>query len=273
MALSLGFSKSDSDSTFGENVYEAQAPYLADMWGQAGNLFNMGMPYFSPMMAGGYGLMTDIPQQMMPFWQNQMGGGVYSGLDTPGMFSEAFDYLGASPQYAQNLYSSIMGGEGNDYVDALGGRMRAESAKTLGENLSMLDRRAGLMMGGSPWEIATGKVVSESADDLDTRIAQLGYETFDKDLALKLDIARMADQNWLTAGKSRLDAASGAMAAEDMAAAGGLNFSGNLYGAGMSQFQLPFQTSMYWPQMIGQPIILGQGQSSAGSTGFGFGIG
>lgn len=272
LGISLGGSKSKSSSVFNESVMKEQIPYLEQMWGAGGNLFNMGYPYFNPMMAGGVGLMDRSVNEMWAPWQQKLGGGIYGDMDTTGMYESAFNQLGAPPSYQRDLYTSIMGGEGNDYVDALGDQMRLESEKTLGSNLAMLDRRAGLMMGSSPFELATAKTVSESADDLNTRIAQLGYETFDKDLAMKLDIAGLADQNWLTASMGRLDSAERAMAAEEAARTGGLNFGGNLYGAGMNQFMMPYQASMFYPQFMGQPIVLGSGNSSSRSFSLGGGL-
>lgn len=254
-----------SDAAFNENVFQPQVPYLEQMWGAGTNLFNMGVPYFNPMMAGGVGLMDRSIQEVWDPWRTSMSGGVYGAMDTPGMYQEAFNQLGAPPSYQRDLYTSIMGGEGNDYVDALSESMRLESDKTLGRNLAMLDQRAGLMSGSSPHNLAMAKTASESADDLNTRIAQLGFDTFDKDLALKLDIAGLADQNWLTASMGRMDAARDAMAAQQATMFGGMDYGGNIYGAGMNQFMMPMQYSMYYPQFMGQPIVLGSGTSGSGS--------
>lgn len=273
MGFSLGFSDSDSgsNSSFEQFLSPDQLPFLQDMWSQMGNLWNMGMPMMSPSMTGGFDTMNNTMSSMDPYWQDAMGGGVYGGMDLQGDYSTAFQNILNPSSYTQDIYAGIMGGEGNDYVDALGGSISQMYSDTADRNLAKLDQRAGLMSGSSGWEGAMGDILSESGKNEAATLAGLGYDTFDKDLMNKLDIAKMADTNWLTGATHALDTASGNLANEQATTMGGLDFGGDLWNAGMTQMLLPW-TMMSMFSNMQQPLTLGGGTSSSSSdaTGIGF---
>lgn len=271
MALSIGFGKSGSSSTYSENIAPQQIPYLSNIWGSGEDLFNMSSGYAPSLMTGGVDIMGSTIGGVNPYWQSAMAGGVYGGIPTAQNYNAAFQNLLSPTSYARDLYGDIMGGQGNDYVGALGAGISDIYGQLADKSLAKLDQRAGMMSGSSPWENATADILSESDRNLGMTLANLGYETFDKDLNLKLDIARMADQNWLTSATGAMDAASQGLAAEQATRFGGLDFAGDLYTAGMSQYMLPWQPYMNYA-MMNQPIVLGTGGSSSKSTGFGFGL-
>jgi hypothetical protein len=96
----------------------------------------------------------------------------------------------------QKIYESIMGGSGNSYADALKNQMQNDALRTAGTSLNALDARAARagMSGSSRQGIAQGQALQGINQNLQSNLTNLGYSTFDKDLAQKLDIARQADQ-------------------------------------------------------------------------------
>jgi hypothetical protein len=196
-----------------------------------------------------------------------MGGGAYGGVNNQENYDQAFQSLMDPTTYSMDLYADIMGGEGNDYVDAMNESIGLMYDETLDKSLSSLDQRAGLMSGSSPWEGAMGDIISDSAEAEAATKAALGYETFDQDLMNKMEIANMADANWLAATTHALDSSSGMIGGEQASQMSGLDFGGDMYNSYMQQMMLPFQMAMFYPQMMGQPVVLGEGSSSSSSTG------
>ena len=96
----------------------------------------------------------------------------------------------------QRIYSSIMGGEGNSYADALKNQMQTDALRTAGTSLNALDARAARagMSGSSRQGIAQAGALQGINQNLQRNLTDVGYNTFDKDLAMKLDIAKQADQ-------------------------------------------------------------------------------
>jgi hypothetical protein len=275
MGFSLGFSDSDSQSTssFDESIPPELIPYLEQMWGGAGDLWNMSMPYFNPMMMGGSSGMDQMMAMMNPFSMDAMSGGVYNDVNSAQNYNTAFQNLMNPSTYSMDLYADIMGGQGNDYVDAMSESIGKTYADELDSSLATLDQRAGLMSGSSGWENAMGDIISNSAEAEAATKAALGYETFDQDLMNKMEIAAMADQNWLNAGTAALDSASGMMGSQQETQFGGLGFGGDQWNAYMQQMMLPFQMAMFYPQMVSPfTTVSGTSASSGDSSGFGFTI-
>ena len=96
----------------------------------------------------------------------------------------------------QRIYESIMGGSGNSYADALKNQMQTDALRTAGTTLNALDARAARagMLGSSRQGIAQAGALQGINQNLQRGLTDIGYNTFDKDLAQKLDIARQADQ-------------------------------------------------------------------------------
>lgn len=96
----------------------------------------------------------------------------------------------------QRIYESIMGGSGNSYADALKNQMQTDALRTAGTSLNALDARAARagMSGSSRQGIAQSGALQGINQNLQRGLTEIGYNTFDKDLAQKLDIARQADQ-------------------------------------------------------------------------------
>lgn len=268
----IGLSTSGSESSYSQDVMGEQIPFLEEMWGGASNLWDMLYGYSDPMMSGGVSGMEDALNSMDPYWNMMMGGGVYAPMENQQNYDMAFENLMNPTTYAQDMYSDVMGGEGNDYVDAMGESISTMYQDVEDESLAAMDQRAGLMSGSSPWEVASADIINDSATQEAATLAALGYETFDQDLQNKMEIAEMADANWLASATHAMDTASGTLGAEQATMGSGLDFGNNMFSSAMQQMMLPFQMSMFYPSMMGQPVVLGEGSSSSSSMGGSFGF-
>lgn len=274
--MSGGFGKSENTSSqqFSQSVMDEQIPYLQDMWGAGGSLFNMGMPYYGYNMGKGQNVMNQSLQGMQPSWEQQMAGGAYGGLDTTGMVNTAFEDLQNPTTYSQDIYGDIMGGQGNDYADAMKASLTADAEKTLGMNLGALDQRAAAsgMSGSSRHGTATGMIADDINTNLQQNLTGIGYDTFDQDLQNKMNIASMADANALAAKQMNMQSAMDLMGGQQGAMYGGLNYGGNLLNAGQQMQMSPWMSGLNYASMLGGPVVLGAGSGSGsgkGKSGYG----
>ena len=166
-----------------------------------------------------------------------------------------------------------MGGQGNNYVDAMRGQMQDDSSQRLGRNFAMADARASGagMAGSSRHGLLQARMAEDEGDRLGALQTGVGFNTFDRDLDRKLGIAQRADRFDM----GRLDNASGMLNNQNQAMQGGLNFGMNMQNLNMGQFapyMAPWQMAGQYAQNIGRPTSLSSGSSSgsSGSAGFGF---
>ena len=133
--------------------------------------------------------------QASPAWANQLNGGVYQGMNLQNQMSNLLNQKLDSN--TQRIYGQIMGGAGNTYADAMREQYIKDANRSYENMLSNLDARAAAsgMSGSSRHGVAEGIGARGINDALQGNLAQLGYETFDKDLQNKLAIAQMADTN------------------------------------------------------------------------------
>jgi hypothetical protein len=271
----MGFSSSDSEQEqggdFSQDVWSGQAPFLTRMYGQFNNLFpwtTSGMQRLTPEAVSGA---QNIFQTAQPFWQQQMTGGAYGGQDFGAMYQDALQGGGAE----QEINQMIMGGAGNDYADAMKQEMQSDAFDRLGTTLSALDLRSGgtNLPGSSRHGIVQARAVEDEMDRLGKMQTGIGYETFDKDLQRKLDIARRADAFDAT----RLGSISDNWARQQAAQQGGIGMGANLQALNMGQFapyMMPWQGAGAYANAMGAPVVLGQGSSfgagESGSTGVSF---
>ena len=272
MGGSVGKSKSDSSnqSGFNQDVWGPQGDALQNLYGQAGNAMGKGMGGMGKMIPGASEGMQGIADQANPYWQNQMQGGAYQGMDLQGMYGDALGG-GGNEQF---MNESIMGGAGNNYVDAMKGQMQQDSSDALGRNLASNDLRAvGAGQSGSSRHGITERGIRDaSSRDLSNAQTQLGYETFDRDLDRKMGIARGADQFDM----QKLQNVGGMLGNQQNAMAGGLKGAQGMQGLNMGQFapyMAPGNMMNQYSNMIGRPTVLGSGSGSGDSSSKGFGMG
>jgi len=271
MGLSLGGSKSKSKSSsnYKQDVWGGQSPYLQNMYQGAGDLYNQSAQGMSQYVPGAVQDMQGIFQGAMPYWQDQMQGGAYKGMNLQGQYGQALQGGGNE----QAIDAMTMGGEGNNYADAMKDQYRADAQRSMDNMNSTLDSRAaGMGMSGSSRHgVAQGIMGRGINDALQKNLAETGYNTFDKDLQRKLGIAQRADRFDM----NRLNNVSGMLGQQQTTMNNGLNFGSQMQNMNMGQFA-PYNAG--WAPMnqyagvMGDPTILGSGSSSGKGSSGAFGM-
>ena len=269
-------SKSDSGSEAGyqDQVWGGQAPFLKNLYSQAGNLFGNTNQGMQGMIPGAEQGMQDVYNQMQPGWQDQMQGGAYKDMGLQNQLMSSLNQSMNNPSAMSEINAMVMGGEGNNYADAMQEKYRRNMQDSNANMLQNLDARAAAsgMSGGSRHGVAQAQGLAQNAGNYQEQMADLGYESFDKDLNRKLEIAGLADQNTL----ARQEMMSGMIGQQQGAMQGGLNFGQGMQNANMGQFapsMMPWDAMSQYANAIGRPTILGTGEesgsSSSKSAGFG----
>lgn len=271
-SLSKSRQRQNNQSNFGQNVWDAQSPALSNLYGNARSLYgdtNAGMqsriPFASDFQQG-------VASGSVPAWLQQMRGGAYANMDIARNLSDSLQQSENRPSSEQEINAMIMGGEGNNYADAMRGQYIADANRATDNMLRNLDARAAAsgMSGGSRHGTATAAGMRDINQNLQANMARTGYETFDRDLDRKLDIARRADESTLR----RQSLMSDMLSNQQSAMQGGLNFGSNLQNLGMGQFNpymAPWQAATNYAQVVGGPTVLSSGDSSGMARGKGFG--
>jgi hypothetical protein len=267
-ALGKSESQATNQSQFDQNIWGPQGGALGNMYSALGGLFNQTNQGMQGQIPGAVQQQQGVFNQANPAWQQQLGGGAYQGMDLQGDYRNALTG-GGNEQFIDR---SIMGGQGNDYVDAMRGQMQDDSSQRLGRNLAMSDARAsGAGMGGSSRHgLLQARMAEDEGDRLGALQTGVGFNTFDKDLDRKLGIAQRADQFDM----GRLQQTGQMLGNQNQAMQGGLNFGQNMQGLGMGQFapgMAPWQAAGQYAQNIGRPTVLSSGAGSGASDSKGFG--
>jgi len=269
MSGSIGKSESSSDAqnTFNQDVWGPQGDALQDLYNVLGGVYGSYLPTFNPAIDYGSSYGTDVLSSIMPYWNDTAQGGVYDNIGIADTLMGSLNDSLNSPSMTSELYAQIMGGEGNDYVDAMKQTLMNDAESTGDLLLRQLDARAAAagMSGAS----THGNLIAEGMEDINdsllTNMTQLGYDTFDQDLDRKLEIASAADANTL----ARQDLLANMLGAQQATANTGLTLGGDLYGLGIDQYMLPWTTVGAYGDILGGPTILGSGSgiSSGDSKG------
>jgi hypothetical protein len=195
-------------------------------------------------------------------------GGVYGGLNIGNDLMSSLNKSMSAPTNTQSIYASMMGGQGNDYLDAMKGSLSADAARAQALNSGTIDAQAAAagMSGGSRHGVAQalGKEASNRA--LTGQMAQMGYNTFDQDLQNKLRIAEQADTNTF----NRQQLMSGMLGQQQGAVQQGIGNTAGVQGYGMNQFNVanqPYQGLQAYQGAIGGPSILNRGTSQNQGSG------
>lgn len=232
MSASGSFSKSSNDSQFQQEIPWYQQQNQQQFFDQANNWYgqNAGgvQDNFNNWYSGTQGGLdqnsisnaTGAGASGMGAWNDQLQGGAYAnGQNAYEGAGNAFQGAGnvyenmglakdlssslqqsmAGPSNSQEINNMIMGGEGNTYADAMKGQYIQDANRASQNMMGNLDARAAAsgMSGGSRHGVATAQGMEDINRNLQNNMARTGFETFDKDLDRKLQIAGAADQNTL----------------------------------------------------------------------------
>jgi hypothetical protein len=161
----------------------------------------------------------------------------------------------------------MMGGQGNTYADAMKAGYAADANRATANMLSNLDARAAAsgMSGGSRHGTATSQGMYDINSNLQKSLADVGYNTFDKDLQNKLNIAQQADQGTL----ARQQLMSNMLGQQQGVSTGALGMGQNMQNLGMGAFapgMMPWQNISNYANALGSPTVLSSGSSSGKSN-------
>ena len=220
----------------------------------------------------------------MPAWQQQLGGGATAptaAAVNPALQRSLAESM-AGPTSMGQMYESIIGGSGNTYIDPMVEAMRSDVARNLergtipGITQGAVD--AG-QSGSSRQGIAEGLARSEAQRDMMDQATRMRGGAYDKDLAMKMQIAQQADLGRGQAQQRAIDL----MTAQNQAQTGAIGAGAGLQNLGMGSMAPGIQAGMFpWQMMgqyvnaIGRPTVVGSGSQSgsgSGGKGKGFGIG
>jgi hypothetical protein len=267
-------SKANNQSNFGQSIPQWQVDAFTKLFGGAADTAGSVGNSINKQMGGVQDYINRTNQSAMPEWQNQLNGGVYQNMDNANKLSESLQQSLNSPTNTQNIYSQMMGGNGNNYADAMKAGYTADANRATDNMLANLDARSAAsgMSGGSRHGVATSQGMYDINSNLQNNLARTGYETFDKDLQNKLGIAQQADQGTL----ARQQMMSGMLGAQQGVQTGALGQGQNMQNLGMGSFapgMMPWQNISNWANSLGSPTILNSGNSSGNSSAMGMGMG
>lgn len=275
---SLAGSNSSSNSAFNQRIWGAQNKAFKNLFKEAKNLYGGQIGDILAAVPGAIQQQKDIYGQAQGGWQDQLQGGAYKDMGLQKQLTNSLDRSLNSPTNMQEINNMIMGGKGNNYADAMKQSYMRDANDAQANMLSNLDARVsgGGLPGSSRHGVATALGMRDINRNLQGNMARTGFETFDKDLERKLNIAQQADQGTL----ARQQMLSGMIGNQNQAMQGGLQFGQNMQGLNMGQFQpyaAPWQAAGSYANILGNPVVLNSGASSSDSKGGGtsgsFGVG
>ena len=261
--LASMFSNSGSNNKFGQQVSSMQSPALQDLYTQARDMFTNTQGGVDKAVGQSQDYINNVNQSALPAWQQQLGGGAYAGVDANDIYSQLKQSMG-QPSNTSSIYAGMMGGEGNNYADAMKSKYMADADRAQKQMMSNIDARAGGtgMVDSSRAGVSEALGMRDINQNLQGNMAQVGYETFDKDLQNKLGIAQQADSNTL----QRQQMLQGMLGQKQQAMQGGLQGSSQMQNLGMGSFaplSQQWQGLNNYQQAIGSPLVLNSGQGSS----------
>ena len=277
MGGSTGGSKSDSSSSnnfnFNQRVPRFQRDALTDLYGQLGSLYGSTVGGMNGLIPGAVDYAQNAISGAPDALNSNLQGGVYGGLNIGNQLMDSLNQSLNNPSATQSIYSSIMGGQGNDYADAMRGQLYTDADRAQNLMLGNLDARAAAsgMSGGSRHGTATAQGMQDINLNLQKNLTDVGYNTFDKDLMNKLGIAQQADANTF----NRQNLMANMLGQQQGAVDTGISQSPGVASLGVSQFapyMMPWQAASGYAQGVGNPITLSSGSGSGSGSSSGKGM-
>lgn len=267
-----GADRSQSQANINQGIWGPQANQLGDLYSQAGTLYGNQMANMGAQQGLAQNQMNQVTAQTNPAFQQQLAGGAYQGMDLQGQLNQLMAG-GADTGNTGRIYGQIMGGEGNNYADAMRDQYTQDATRAQENMLRNLDARAAArgMSGGSRHGTAIGEGMGRINDQLQDNMARVGYETFDRDLQQKLGIAQMADANQLARYQGDQSALTSMLGQQQQAMQSGLAGAGTQQGLSMGQFapgQAGWDQAQNYSNIMGAPTMLTQAGQTADSSGY-----
>ena len=193
MGGSAGKSKGSSNNSFSTNVWGPQGDALQNLYQLAFDQYGKGNDYM-PQITGQADNISNAANGILDANKVLQSGGAYG--DTAEIRQMLLDSMGGRSNTGI-MYESIVGGSGNTYVDPLIESLRADSAQNVAtlQGGNAMDAAAMGQSGSSRQAMQDAMFASQANQDLLNKEAELRYDTYDKDLAMKMGIAQQADYN------------------------------------------------------------------------------
>jgi hypothetical protein len=263
-------SNAKNQSNFNQTIPQWQSDALTKMYGAAASTFGNTGSAINAQTPGVQSYIDQTNAAAMPEWKNQLAGGVYQGMDNANALSNSLQQSLSNPTATSQIYGQMMGGQGNNYADAMKASYLGDANRITDNMLSTLDSRAAAsgMSGGSRHGVATSQGMYDINSNLQKQLADTGYNTFDKDLTNKLNIAQQADQGTL----ARQQLMSSMLGQQQGVQTGALNAGGQMQNLGMGSMaptMMPWQNMSNYANSIGSPTVLSSGGSSGNSSAMG----
>jgi hypothetical protein len=264
---SNGFNASNSVSNFDQNVWKGQSPALQDLYSNAQNLFKSASNNMQGQTNSAVNNANQVFGNTSNALQGQFQGGAYAPIDANALQSNIYSSM-AVPSNTQQVYQQIMGGSGNSYGDKLGQAMQDQANIAQNNTFNDIDQRAATAgMGGSSRQgIAQGIAAKDINQNLQSNLAQVGYNSYNQDLTNKLAIANAADSN----NVQRQSLLASLLSGKQNAMTGAIGASPtvqNMSSGGANQYLSPFQALSQYGSTIGAPTVLGSGSALGNSWG------
>ena len=272
MGGSLSKNKSDSNANSSQDVWGPQGGALENLYSQANNLWGSQQGGQLDRIAeslGGYN--KDVMNNASGGFSNQMSGGSFG--DTSDIRNKLMESMGKESQTGK-MYNSIVGGEGNSYIDPMVSAMK-EGAM---ENNAMMQSgtamdAAAMGQGGSSRHAMQNAMTNRMTNqDMMNQETNMRGNAYDTDLNMKLGIANMADSN----RQQEQDRMFNMMQGSDHNKQFGIGAGNSMQNLGMGSMAPWMQVqNQGWNNMgnyantIGGPTVLSQGNQSGSSKGAG----
>jgi hypothetical protein len=255
-----------NNSNMQQQVNAPQNAALTGLYQNASNVFNQNQQFSNQGQQQAQQNAQNVVDTSMPAWQQQLNGGAYQNLGIGNSLMSSLNQSLNNPTATQQIYGSVMGGNGNNYADAMKASYQGDANRAADNMNRTLDARAtgSGMSGGSRQGVAQAQGYYDINSNLQHQLAQTGYNTFDKDLQNKLMIAGQADQGTL----ARQQMMSGMLGQQNSASTGALGMGESMQNLGLGTMA---PASAGWGNLqglasaIGSPTVLSSGQSAGSS--------
>jgi hypothetical protein len=269
--------QTNSNSAFSQDIPQFQQNALSQLYDTTANLFGGINNSTSAQVPGVSQYVDQVNSGVMPAYQNSLQGGAYAGQDYAKQLSDSLNNTLNSPSNTQQVYSNIMGGNGNTSLDAMKASLEANAGRSLALNqgTNAAQAEAAGMSGSSRQGVYDALNKSLSDQNLQSTEANLGYNSFNQDLSNKLGIAGQADNNTL----ARQQMLAGLLGQKQGTINNAIGQGGTVQNLGMGSFaptMIPWQNLSNYSNVVGAPTVLSKGTSvssgSSSSKGGGGGI-
>lgn len=278
-AFSIGGGGGKTTSSLTQDVWDPQASGLAAMYDAAGNLITDQAAYTdqaASMVPGVTDQMGDVYNLGMGGMETLASGG--SVQDPNQIMNMLMSMMNGGPTNTSMMYESIVGGPGNTYIDPMVDAMKTSMMQNRDTMQAQNALGANSMGQGGSSRHAMENAMTNKQINQDMNAAEMAMRggAYDTDLAMKLNIAGLADSN----KQADMDRMMDMLGMYDTNVATGVDAGSEVQDLGMGQFDpmmmaqmMPWLNMDFMASVMGDPTVLTDqtAKSKSGSGGFSIG--